>query len=114
MSSIITAYTALGLAIILEVTGSSFLQTSAQFTRPWPTLAMALCYGASFYAFSQALKVLPLGIAYAIWGGLGIILTATVSALVFRQALDLAAFLGIGLIITGVIVINVFSRAISH
>lgn len=114
MPSIVTAYIALSLAIVLEVTGSTFLQKSEQFTRVWPTAAMALCYVASFYALSQALKVLPLGIAYAIWAGLGIILTATISYFVFRQALDLAAWIGIGLIVSGVIVMNLFSRTIGH
>lgn len=114
MPSVISAYIALAFAITLEVTGSTFLQKSAQFTRPWPTAAMALCYVASFYALSQALKVLPLGIAYAIWAGLGIILTASVSFFVLRQALDMAAWLGIGLIVAGVVVMNAFSRTISH
>lgn len=75
---------------------------------------MALCYVASFYMLSQALKVLPLGIAYAIWAGLGIILTAAVSFFVLRQALDVAAWLGIGLIVSGVIVMNLFSRTVGH
>lgn len=110
MSPLIMAYSALGCAIVLEVVGSTFLQASAQFTRLWPTVAMTACYVASFYALSHALKVLPLGIAYAVWGGLGIILTAMVGVLVLRQALDLAAFLGIGLIVCGVVVIHVFSR----
>lgn len=114
MLTIVTAHVALAFAIIFEVTGSTFLQKSAQFTRPWPTVAMALCYVASFYALSQALKVLPLGIAYAIWAGLGIILTAAVGFFVLRQALDLAACLGMGLIVAGVVVINVFSRTAGH
>jgi small multidrug resistance pump len=114
MPPIITAYIALAFAITLEVTGSTLLQKSEQFTRPWPTAAMALCYVASFYALSQALKVLPLGIAYAIWAGLGMVLTAAVGFFVLRQALDTAAWAGIGLIIAGVIVINLFSRTVSH
>ncbi|WP_255569479.1 DMT family transporter [Neoroseomonas alba] len=109
-----TAYIALAFAIVLEVSGSTFLQKSAQFTRPWPTAAMALCYVASFFALSQALKVLPLGIAYAIWAGLGIILTAVISVIVLRQALDIAAWLGIGFIVVGVIIMNVFSRTAGH
>lgn len=114
MPPILTAYIALAFAIMLEVTGSTFLQKSEQFTRPWPTAAMALCYVASFYALSQALKVLPLGIAYAIWAGLGIILTAAISYVVLRQALDMAAWLGIALIVSGVIVMHVFSRTTGH
>lgn len=114
MPSIVTAYTALAFAISLEVAGSTFLQKSMQFTRPLPTAAMALCYVASFYMLSQALKVLPLSIAYAIWAGLGIILTAAVSFFVLRQALDVAAWLGIGLIVSGVTVMNLFSRTVGH
>jgi len=114
MPSIVTAYSALAVAIVLEVTGSAFLQKSAQFTRPLPTAAMALCYVASFYTLSQVLKVLPLGVAYAIWAGVGIILTATVSFVVFRQAIDVPAGLGIGLIVAGVVVMNVFSQTTGH
>lgn len=114
MPPIISAYVALGLAISLEVTGSAFLQKSEQFTRLLPTAFMALCYVASFYALSQALKVLPLGMAYAIWAGLGIILTAIVSVFVLRQALDGAAWVGIALIVAGVIVMNVWSHTVRH
>lgn len=114
MPSTVTAYIALAFAIVLEVTGTTFLQKSAQFTRLWPMAAMALCYVASFYALSQALKVLPLGIAYAIWAGLGIVLTAAIGFFVLRQALDTAALLGIGLIVAGVVVLNLFSQTAGH
>ena len=79
MTSNFAAYAALALAIVFEVTASAFLQQSAQFTRPGPTLAMVVLYVASFYALSVAIRVIPLSIAYAIWGGVGIILTATLS-----------------------------------
>lgn len=114
MPPVVIAYIALAFAITLEVVGSSFLQRSAQFTRPVPTAVMALCYVASFYALSQSLKILPLGIAYAIWAGVGIVLTALIGVFVFRQALDLAALIGIGLIVAGVVVMNVFSRTVGH
>jgi len=104
------AYAALALAIVFEVTASAFLQQSAQFTRPWPTLAMVMFYVASFYALSVAIRVIPLSIAYAIWGGVGIILTATVSFVLFRQMLDSAALVGIALIVSGVVIINLFSE----
>ncbi|BAR61587.1 small multidrug resistance pump [Bradyrhizobium diazoefficiens] len=113
MTSAFNAYTALALAIVSEVIASAFLQQSAQFTRPWPTLAMVLFYVASFYALSVA-RVIPLSIAYAIWGGVGIILTATVSFVLFRQMLDAAAFVGIGLIVSGVVIINLFSETMVH
>jgi small multidrug resistance pump len=114
MISAVSAYAALALAIIFEVTASAFLQQSAQFTRPWPTLAMVLFYVASFYALSVAIRVIPLSIAYAIWGGIGIILTATVSFVLFRQMLDAAAFVGIALIVSGVVIINLFSETTAH
>jgi small multidrug resistance pump len=114
MTPALNAYTALALAIIFEVTASAFLQQSAQFTRPWSTLAMVLFYVASFYALSVAIRVIPLSIAYAIWGGIGIILTATVSFVLFRQMLDAAAFVGIALIVSGVVVINLFSGTTVH
>jgi len=114
MTSAFNAYIALALAIVFEVIASAFLQQSAQFTRPWPTLAMVLFYVASFYALSVAIRVIPLSIAYAIWGGVGIILTATVSFVLFRQMLDAAAFVGIALIVSGVVVINLFSQTTAH
>lgn len=114
MNPVLFSYGALGLAIISEVTGSTFLQKSEQFTRLSPTLAMAACYIASFFFLSQALKAIPLGVAYAIWGGLGIVLTALIGAVLFRQMLDAAALAGIGLIVTGVFVMNVFSSSATH
>lgn len=114
VNPLLISYGFLTLAIVSEVTGSAFLQRSQQFTRIGPTLCMALSYVASFFFLSQALKHLPLGFAYAIWGGLGIVLTALISVIVFRQSLDGPAILGISLIIAGVIVMNVFSRSVAH
>ncbi len=107
-------YLYLALAILLEVTGSSFLQVSKGFSKPVPTIVMVLAYIACFFFLSQALKYIPLGIAYAIWAGLGIVLTAAVSVLIFKQTLDLPAVLGMLLIISGVIVINAFSKTAGH
>lgn len=108
------AYPVLILAIVFEVMGTSFLMLSQQFTRPWPTAGMAASYLVSFYFLSQALRFLPLGLAYALWSGLGIILTLGVGILVFRQLPDLPAVIGIGLILAGVVVINGFSQATGH
>lgn len=102
------------LAICLEVTGTSALQASQQFTRPWPTLLMALCYAGSLYLLSVTLKAIPVGIAYAIWSGIGIVLIALIGYLVFDQKLDLPAIIGLGFIVVGVIVVNVFSNSIMH
>ncbi len=108
------SYGALLAAIVLEVMGTTFLQKSEQFTKLVPTLVMACCYLGAFYFLSLCLKTIPVGLAYAIWSGLGIVLIATVGYFVFRQSLDLAAIIGLGLIIAGVIVINVFSNSIAH
>lgn len=108
------AYGVLGFAIVGEVIGTAFLAKSEQFTRPWPTLAMALCYAVSFYCLSHALKGVPLGVAYAVWGGLGVVLTAIIGFVVFRQALDAPAIVGIGLIVSGVVVMNLMSNVAVH
>lgn len=75
---------------------------------------MALCYGTAFYLLSIALRTIPVGIAYGIWSGLGIVLVSAVGVFLFKQTLDLAAILGLGLIISGVVVVNVFSGSVSH
>lgn len=107
-------YASLAAAIVFEVIGTTFLQKSEQFSRLVPTAAMVVFYVMSFYLLSHALKTLPLGIAYAMWSGLGIVLTTAVGFLVFKQSLDLAALAGIGLIIAGVLVMNLFSSSVSH
>lgn len=107
-------YLALGVAIVLEVAGTAALQASQQFTRLVPTAMMIVCYLACFYFLSLALRVIPVGIAYAVWAGLGIVLITIVGLVVFGQRLDLPAVLGLGLIVAGVVVINAFSSAATH
>ena len=114
MSPVFTAYLLLAGAVVCETLGMSMLQASQQFTRPVPTLVMAVSFLATGYLMSTALRTLPLGIAYAIWAGSGIVLLAAISVVVFKQALDTAAVLGIGLIISGVVVVNLFSKAAKH
>lgn len=114
MPKLFVAYVLLLLAIVCEVAGTTFLQKSQQFSRLLPSIGVLVCYVASFVLLSHVLKYIPLGIAYAIWAGLGIILTAVIGVLLFRQTLDLGAVVGIGLIISGVIVTNVFSRSLLH
>lgn len=104
----------LGGAIVFEVVGTSFLQASQQFTKPWPTLGMVICYGAAFFLLTHVLRSIPVGLAYAIWSGLGVVLISLVGVVVFKQKLDLPAILGLVLIVGGVVVINVFSKAVSH
>ncbi|WP_159711515.1 DMT family transporter [Geminicoccus flavidas] len=114
MPSSLSAYGLLAFAIVFEVAGSSMLQRSEQFTRFIPAVATIACFAASLFFLSQALKAIPLGVAYAIWGGVGIILTTLVSVFVFRFTVDLAAIIGIALIVAGVVVINVFSNSVAH
>jgi small multidrug resistance pump len=114
VSPISVSYLALGLAIVLEVAGSSFLLKSEQFTRPLPSAMVLVFYGLAFYGLSIALRHIPLGVAYAIWSGVGIVLTAVIALVVFRQKLDLAALVGIGFILTGVLIMNLFSKASAH
>ncbi len=114
MNPALITYGSLLSAIALEVVGTTLLQQSQQFTRLLPTLGMALCYGAAFYLLSITLRVLPVGIAYAIWSGLGIVLISVVGLIVFRQSLDMAAMIGLGFIIAGVVIVNVFSNTVAH
>ena len=107
-------YAFLFTAIVLEVIGTSALKASEQFTRLLPILIMVACYGASFFFLSLVLRTLPVGIAYAIWSGLGIVLISMVGVFWFKQPLDLPALVGLGLIIAGVIVVNLFSKSVCH
>jgi small multidrug resistance pump len=109
-----STYALLCLAIVLEVIGTTGLQMSQQFTRPWPVVLLVVCYAAAFYCLSITLKVIPVGIAYAIWSALGIVLISVVGLVLFRQKLDLPAIIGMALIIAGVLIVNIFSKSISH
>ena len=109
-----TTYLYLLTAIVFETIGTSALQASEQFTRPKPLLLTFVCYAATFYFLSLALRVMPVGVAYAIWSGLGIVLIALIGLAWFGQKLDLAALVGLGLIVSGVIVINLFSNSVAH
>jgi len=101
-------------AIGFEVLGTSMLKSSDGFSRLTPSLASVAAYLASFWLLSQVLRVMPVGIAYAIWSGLGILLITVIGWAVFRQRLDAAALLGLALIAAGIIVINVFSNTTGH
>jgi small multidrug resistance pump len=102
------------MAICSEVLATSTLKASESFTRPLPSVIVVLGYGFSFYCLSQTLKTMPVGIAYAIWSGIGTVLIALVGLLVYRQTLDRAALLGIGMIVAGVAVLNLFSKSAAH
>lgn len=106
------AYLYLVVAIVAEVTGTSALKASEGFSRLIPSVLVVLGYGIAFYCLSQVLKSIPVGVSYAIWSGLGIVLISVVGAVLFRQALDLPAIIGMALIIAGVVVINLFSKSV--
>ncbi|MBB1268043.1 multidrug efflux SMR transporter [Shewanella sp. SR44-3] len=107
-------YWYLALAIGSEVMATLALKSSNGFTEPKYSTICVIGYGVAFYFLSLVLKTLPVGIAYAIWAGMGIVLIALVSALVFKEIPDLAAMLGMLLILAGVMVINVFSKTLNH
>ena len=107
-------YLYLLIAVVFETFGSSCLQASQQFTRFWPSVGVIVGFGAAFWFFTLVLKVLPLGVTYALWSGIGMVLIALSGWVLFGQKLDLAATLGIGLIIAGIVVINLFSSSSTH
>ena len=102
------------IAIVSEVIATSALKSAEGFTRLWPSVVVVVGYGIAFYCLSEVVKSLPLGVTYAIWSGVGVALIALVGWLVFDQKLDAPALLGWGLIVSGVVVINVFSKTVSH
>ncbi|HCC81825.1 MULTISPECIES: SMR family transporter [unclassified Methylophaga] len=104
----------LSIAIIAEVFGTSFLKASEGFTRFWPSVAVIVGYIVAFYFLALSLKVIPVGIAYAIWAGIGVVLIALIGWIVFSQKLDTPAIIGISMILGGVVVLNVFSSSLTH
>ena len=109
-----THYIALIAAIIAETIGTSALQASHQFTRFGPSVIVVIAYALAFYLLSIALKAMPVGVVYAISSGLGIVLIALAGLVVFGQKLDLAAVIGLALIVAGVVVLHVFSETTGH
>ncbi|MCZ2497728.1 QacE family quaternary ammonium compound efflux SMR transporter [Xylophilus sp. Kf1] len=108
------AYLFLATAIVLEVIATSFLKASDGFSKPLPALITAVGYIGSFYCLSITLRTLQTGVAYAIWSGVGVVLISLVSWAVYRQRLDAPAIAGMALIVAGVVVINLFSKSVSH
>ena len=104
----------LTIAIIGEVIGTSSLKAAEGFTRLWPSLMVVVGYVVAFYFLSLTLKYLPIGTAYAVWSGLGIVLVAMAGWLIFGQKIDLWGALGMALIIAGVIVLNFVSKTATH
>ncbi|KAB7615660.1 multidrug efflux SMR transporter [Amylibacter sp. SFDW26] len=107
-------YIYLIIAVVCETAGTACIKASAEFTKPLPSIGVLICFGAAFYFLSLTLKYMPIGVVYALWSGLGIVLITIIGIVIFKQSLDLAAYIGIGLIMLGVIVINVFSNSTPH
>lgn len=107
-------YIYLVVAIAAETIGTTALQASVQFTRLWPSVMVVVSYVVAFYFLGLALKYIPVGVAYAIWSGLGIVLIAGIGFMLFGQKLDFAALAGLGLIIAGILVIHLFSSTSTH
>ncbi|MCO6186201.1 SMR family transporter [Rhizobium sp. L1K21] len=107
-------YAVLLAAIVFEVVGTSLLKNTEQFTRLWPTVFCLICYAVAIYLLSVSVRTIPVGIAYAIWSGFGIVLVSAIGWFAFRQHLDLAAVIGLGFIIVGILIVNLFSNSITH
>ncbi|WP_261284730.1 SMR family transporter [Serratia proteamaculans] len=104
----------LTMAIVAEVIATTMLKASEGFTRLWPSLVVVVGYAVAFWGLSMVVKTMPLGIVYAIWSGMGIVLVSIAAVFVYQQKLDLPAVLGMGLIIAGVLVINLLSKTAAH
>ncbi|CAN5624765.1 multidrug efflux SMR transporter [soil metagenome] len=104
-------YAWLGIAIVAEVIATTALKASVGFTRLVPSIVTSVGYVIAFYGMSQSMKTVPVGISYAIWSGIGIVLITLLAWVIFKQKLDLPAVIGMGMILAGVLVINLFSKA---
>ncbi|UPL49750.1 DMT family transporter [Hymenobacter sublimis] len=102
------------LAILAETAATTALKASAQFTRFWPSVVVVVGYGVAFYFLSLTLKSIPVGVAYAVWSGIGIVLITLAGVVFYKQIPDAPALLGLGLILAGVIIINLFSKTSAH
>lgn len=107
-------YLYLTLAIIAETMATTALKMSEQFTRPLPSVVVVIGYAAAFYLLSLSLRTIPIGVAYAVWSAVGIVLVTVAGMVMFKQMPDLPAVIGLLLIIAGVVTINVFSRMSAH
>ena len=108
------SYIYLAIAITAEVIATTSMKALAGFSRPIPLLLVVAGYGISFWMLSLVVKTIPVGVAYAVWAGLGIVLVSIAAALIYQQKLDLPAMLGMALIIAGVVVIQLFSGSTGH
>jgi small multidrug resistance pump len=107
-------YLYLAIAIVAEVAATSSLKASQEFTKLVPSIIVVIGYGIAFYFMALVLRFIPVGVTYAIWSGLGIVLVAVAGALMYGEIPDLPAIIGMSLIIAGVITINLLSKTVSH
>ena len=108
------AYLFLAIAIVAEVVATTALRAADGFTQLVPSIVSIVGYAVAFYFLSLTLRTMPVGIAYAIWSGVGIVLISLAGWVIYRQLLDAPAIIGMGMIMGGVIVINVFSKTAMH
>jgi small multidrug resistance pump len=102
------------IAVVAEVIATSALKVSEEFSKPIPTIIVIIGYGIAFYLLTLVLRTIPIGIAYALWSGLGIVLVAIVGTFYYKENLDPPAILGIGLILVGIFIVNIFSKSVAH
>jgi len=102
------------LAVVFEVVGTSAIKQSAGFTKFWPSAAVAVCFVLAFYLLTFSLKVLPIGVVYAVWSGMGIVLISVIGHWFFNERLDTPAIIGVSFILAGVVIMQVFSKAVAH
>ena len=109
-SSPLIPYAYLGLAVLFEVIGTAALKASETLTKPMPVLVMAVSYMITFFFMAQVMRYFPVGVTYAMWSGLGIVLISFISAFYFKEWLDVPAIIGLTMIIAGIVIIHVFSK----
>lgn len=107
-------YAYLTIAIAFEVVATSALKATEGFTRLWPSVITLVGYALAFYFLSLTLRTMPVGLIYAVWSGAGIVLITAIGWLYFRQSIDAPGLIGIGLILAGVLVVNLFSKSMGH
>ncbi len=107
-------YLYLAFAILAEVAGTSALKASEEFTKLVPSIIVVTGYALSFYLLTLVLRTIPIGITYAVWSGIGIVLIAVIGAIIYKQIPDIPAIIGMVLIILGVAVIHLFSKTVRH
>lgn len=108
------AYIYLAIAIVAEVAATSALKAAEEFTRLIPSLIVVVGFGVAFYFMMLTLRTIPVGITYAVWSGLGIVLVAIIGAVLYKEIPDIPAVIGMGLIVAGVVIINLFSKTVSQ